>query len=194
MKKTIGHFLSRISFVFAATLVFISCSSDGDLKITAKNFQDVIEQQQNLTFTFSEDLAPDSLINQWSTETYITFTPAVKGKFKWTAKNELTFSPEIRFEESTDYTALFSDKVSDGAAEKKELASEDKPFTFHTPYLNMVNLNTFWAKNEIDRSINEVVNELSFNYAINSGQLKSLMEVSVDGSPVAYDIHTNGVN
>jgi len=192
MKKTIGHFLSYLCF--AATLVFTSCSSDSDLKITAKNFQDIVEQQQNLTFTFSEDLVPDSLLNQWSKETYITFTPAVKGKFKWTGKNELTFSPEVRFEESTDYTGVFSDKISSASAGKKDLQDEDEKFTFHTPYLNVVNLNTFWAKNEIDRSINEVVNELSFNYAINTGQLKSLMEITVGGSPVAYDIHTNGVN
>ncbi|MDB5256958.1 MAG: hypothetical protein JWM14_1653 [Chitinophagaceae bacterium] len=194
MKKTIGHFLSYISLAFAATLVFTSCSSDDDLKITAKNFQDIVEQQQNLTFTFSEDLAPDSLINQWSNETYITFTPAVKGKFKWTAKNELTFSPEIHFEESTDYTGVFSDKISSASVDKKDLQDEDKQFIFHTPYLTVVNLNTFWAKNEIDRSINEVVNELSFNYTINTGQLKNLMEISVGGSAVTYDIHTNGVN
>ncbi|MBC7486839.1 MAG: Ig-like domain-containing protein, partial [Cytophagaceae bacterium] len=194
MKKTIGHFLSYLSLAFAAALVFTSCSSDNDLQITAKNFQDIVEQQQNLTFTFSEDLAPDSLINQWSKETYITFTPAVKGKFKWTGKNELTFSPEVRFEESTYYTGVFSDKISSASADKKELRDEDEKFTFHTPYLNVVNLNTFWAKNEIDRSINEVVNELTFNYTVNTGQLKNLMEITVGGSAVAYDIHTNGVN
>ncbi|MDB5274376.1 MAG: hypothetical protein JWO58_2743 [Chitinophagaceae bacterium] len=192
MKKIIGQFGSSLSFLVA--LFFISCSGDGDLKITSKNFQDVIELQQNLTFTFSEDLAPDSLVNQWSNETYIHFTPAVKGKFKWTAKNELTFSPDIRFEESTDYKAVFTDKLYASQVDKKELSDEEETLYFHTAYLNIASLNTFWAKNEIDRSINEVVNEVAFNYPINTNQLKSLLEIKIANTPVAFDIKTTGIN
>jgi alpha-2-macroglobulin len=176
------------------TLIFSSCSSGDEVTITSKNFQDVIEVQQNLTFIFSEDLAPDSLINQWVAEEYILFNPVVKGKYKWTAKNELTFSPDIKFAESTDYTATFTEKLFSHLPEKKKLAEEFQILSFHTAYLNLGSVNTFWAKNEIDRSINEVINELSFNYIIDANQLQSLLEIKVNKVPVKFDLKTKGAS
>ena len=151
--------------------------------------------QQNLTFVFSEDLVEDTLLNQWLVDAeYILFTPAVKGKYKWTAKNELTFSPDIKFEESTDYKAAFTDKLYANSLEKKVLSDEFKTINFHTAYLNLNNINTFWAKNEIDRSINEVVNELSFNYTIDANQLISLLEIKVDKVAVKFEVKTKGAS
>jgi len=191
MKKLTPSYLLGCIFLFTA-LLFSACNRGDEVSITSKNFQDVIEVQQNLTFVFSEDIAPDTLINQWVAEEYITFNPVVKGKYKWTSNNELTFSPDIRFAESTDYTATFTDKLFAGLPEKKKMAEEFQVLSFHTAYLNITNVNTFWAKHEIDRSINEVINELSFNYVIDANQLQSLLEIKVDKTPVKFEIKTKG--
>lgn len=178
-------------FIFT-TLLFSSCSIGDEVTMTSKNFEDVIEVQQNLSFIFSEDLAPDSLLNQWLTEEYISFTPAVKGKFKWTSKNELTFSPDIRFGESTDYKTTFTEKLFSHLSSKKKLAEKYQTLSFHTAYLNISNINTFWAKNEIDRHTNEIIHEISFNYVIDANQLQSLLEITIDKAPVQFELKSKG--
>ena len=57
-----------------------------------------INQTQNLVFTFNKDLVPVSELNTWYSTDYIEFSPKVEGRFKWTAPNELVFSPAVGFD------------------------------------------------------------------------------------------------
>ncbi len=61
--------------------------------LRGRNFGEEVARQQNLVFTFSHDLIADSLVDRWDSTEYVTFEPAVRGKFKWTSSNELMFSP-----------------------------------------------------------------------------------------------------
>ncbi|HWZ22206.1 MAG TPA: Ig-like domain-containing protein, partial [Cytophagaceae bacterium] len=114
------------------SVLLFSCSGN-KLKLDDKNFNEEIELQQNLVFNFNKDLVPDSLVNVWVEDAYVTFTPEVKGKFKWTAKDELIFSPDISFAPCTDYKAELTDKIIKKAAVKYALPDE-KSYNFHTPY------------------------------------------------------------
>src|SRR4051812_43925614 len=94
--------------LFLCLGTIISCNHKGDLQVTSRNFEDEIEQQQNLSFSFNKDVYPDSLLNTWDSTVYIEFSPAVKGLFKWNSPNELVFSPSERFSPGTQYTARLS--------------------------------------------------------------------------------------
>src|SRR6187402_3427882 len=148
----------QLRWLYVAIALFLFSCSGNKLKLDDKNFDEEIELQQNLVFNFNQDLVPDSLVNSWTEEAYITFSPEVKGKFKWTAKDELIFSPDISFLPSTDYKAEITDKVVKDAVKKYSLPDE-KIINFHTPYLNLAAAGLFWAKNENNKSITELRTE-----------------------------------
>jgi hypothetical protein len=117
--------MKKIFFSFIYTLIIFStflysCSSLNEIRIAGTNFSSEISQSQNLVFTFNKDLVPATRLNSWDSTQYITFEPAVKGKFKWTAPNELIFSPVAGFGSATAYKAKLTQLLlKDTDGEKK---------------------------------------------------------------------------
>ena len=173
-------------------LLIVSCTGN-KLKLDDKNFTDEIEQQQNLVLNFNKDLVPDSLLNVWLDTSYIKFTPEVKGKFKWTAKDEITFSPDISFMPSTDYKGEVTEKIF-LHADKKYSLSDELNFSFHTPYLTLSGNNIFWTKNETNRSLTELRLELNFNAKVNPADLKNILQVSIGGQPQNFTFNSTAVS
>jgi len=182
-----------IAVALLAVSIF-SCSKKGQIEIKSKNISEEIDLQQNIVIEFTEDVVGDSALDSWTEKQLITFTPAVKGMFKWTAANELTFSPTGAFTASTDYKAEISDLLLKEPTDKKLSLGKDIKFEFHTPYLNLSQIDNYWAKKESDKAINEVRMTLTFNYKINPTQLKELLEVSIDSKPLAIDFYTSTVS
>ncbi|HVD97688.1 MAG TPA: MG2 domain-containing protein [Cytophagaceae bacterium] len=180
--------LPSLVVTFVITVFLFSCSGN-KLKLDDKNFDEEIELQQNLVFNFNKNLVPDSLINIWMDEPYITFTPEVKGKFKWTGNDELVFSPDISFLPSTDYTATFTDKLVAKAEKKYSLPEE--AIRFHTPYLNLLGASLFWAKNEQNKNITELRTELVFNAKINPSDLRNLLHVKIGGQEQRFELNSS---
>ncbi|RYF56525.1 MAG: hypothetical protein EOO39_36595, partial [Cytophagaceae bacterium] len=58
-----------------------------DVSVVGRNFDDEVQQTQNLTFTFNKNVGPTSQFGDWDSTQYVRFIPAVRGKFKWTAPN-----------------------------------------------------------------------------------------------------------
>jgi hypothetical protein len=105
------RYFSRL-IAFIEFCYMASCSlNKSAIQVTDRNFSEEVDLQQNLVFTFNNDLAPDSVLNVWEDAAYIKFSPEVKGKFKWASKNELIFSPDLGFQPSTDYSAELTDLV-----------------------------------------------------------------------------------
>ncbi|HUM48124.1 MAG TPA: hypothetical protein PLD84_14435, partial [Chitinophagales bacterium] len=91
MKSIQCSLLAAVSGIFLLPLLITGCTNTGNvLTLDHSNFTGEIATDQNLVFTFTSNLVPDSFLNQWDTTAYISFKPAVKGKFKWNAPNELT--------------------------------------------------------------------------------------------------------
>jgi hypothetical protein len=174
-----------LSFVLVACGLG-ACNSN-QVKITNKNFDAEINQQQNLIFTMSKELAHDSLINKWDTTKYIKFTPAVRGKFKWVAKNELLFSPEVSFKASTSYKAELQEDVVKKTNTKLSVA-KDK-IDFHTPLLTLSSSSPFWTLSNAGKA--EIHLNLNFNYKITPQDLKKLIAVSVDGKNIPLRLVSN---
>jgi alpha-2-macroglobulin len=183
------RFIAFIAFCYMA-----SCSlNKSAVKISDRNFSDEVELQQNLVFTFNNDLAPDSLLNAWEDAAYIKFTPEVKGKFKWSSKNELIFSPDMGFQPSTDYNAELTDLVFRHSGKGLKLAGE-KSFAFHTPYLNLVSTGIFWARKETDKNITEARINLIFNYNVDPSVLKGFLKLQIDGKEKPFELYTSTVS
>ncbi len=192
MSKT--KFLNaKIALLFLALLsLTFACGKFGRnaLNVTNRNFTEEIAVQQNLVFTFNTNIVTDSLIDIWVKEEYIKFTPEVKGKFKWTAANELVFSPEAGFKPSTDYKAEITDKVVEASTEKLKLG-DDISFSFHTPYLNLLGTDIFWAMNK--QNMPELRMNLNFNYPVNPAEVNQLAKVVIGSTEAGYKTNTSEV-
>jgi uncharacterized protein YfaS (alpha-2-macroglobulin family) len=176
-------------FLFTTSCIFFtSCSWFGGdkLYISYKNFNQEIELQQNLEFTFSESLVSESKIGTWIDEALIEFSPKVAGKFKWTAANQLTFSPERGFLPNADYTAKIASKVLAFSEKKYKLEADSEKFQFHTPYLAITQANTFWTLNNSGEP--EVKIDLAFNYPVNPINIAKLISVEADKKTATFKL------
>ncbi len=189
--------MQSILKTFAAFFMLVSlfsCGNKGEIEIKETNISEEINLQQNIVITFTEDIVGDSALDSWTENQLITFTPAVKGMFKWTATNELTFSPTNAFAASTDYKAEISELILKEAPDKKLSLGDEISFQFHTPYLNIAEVNNYWIKKESNKSVNEIRMSITFNYIVTPAQLKDLLTVSIDGAKQPIDIYTSTIN
>lgn len=176
-----------LSFVF---LFLVSCSKFGDVSLQSTNFEDEVQLTQNLVFTFSKDLVKESDLNTWSSEPLIEFSPKVEGKFKWTATNELVFSPAVGFEPATDYSATVLKSIL--AKVEKDLGLDVDKIKFHTPYLKAENVEAFWTKSREDGQASAML-KVNFNYPVNPQELaKVLVVTDEDGKPQDFQITQSG--
>jgi uncharacterized protein YfaS (alpha-2-macroglobulin family) len=179
------------AWLFGIFILLFSCKGN-KVEISGRNFQDEIAQQQNLTFTFSHDLVGDTLIDKWDSTHYIEFEPHIRGKFKWNAPNELSFSPDAGFAPSTDYVATATDELTKHAKtlakEKQEKVSVSsiEPIKFHTPYLNLEGTDLYWVKNSEGGT--ELRFNVNFNYRVNPTQLGNLLAMNIDGKNVTAKV------
>jgi len=150
-------------FLFALLgIALSSCSNFNSIKIKKTNFEDEVLRAQNLVFTFNKELLPDTgLINKWDTTQYISFEPKIPGRFMWTGKSELTFSPLGALMPASDYKAILNKDLTKYSQTKYGV--DDEPLMFHTPYLAINSINSFWSLSEELSSRVEVRCQVNFN-------------------------------
>ncbi len=166
-----------------------SCSDFNSLKVTKTNFEDEVSRSQNLVFTFNKELIPDSgLINKWDTTQYIRFEPAIPGRFMFTGKSELTFSPMGSLMPASNYKAFLTKDLLKYS--KTKFSTDDDPVLFHTPYLKVTGINSYWALSDQLLNQVEVRCQLAFNNPLNTSALKPLLKVIVGGKEMPYRIIT----
>jgi uncharacterized protein YfaS (alpha-2-macroglobulin family) len=174
-------------YAFLLSLLFLSsCVNRNEINVKSRNFENEVEEQQNLVFTFSRDLVPDSLLNRWDTTGYIHFTPAVKGQFKWNTKNELTFSPMNGFRPSTDYKATLTNAI---VSHSPGLTVSELPVLFHTPYLKLISATGYWDLSQKFSGKALLSVTLNFNNDIDPAQLKSLLKISLGEAKSNFTIN-----
>ena len=175
--------MKKLNVFFAILILGISaCSIKENVKIIETNFSEVIQEQQSLKFSFNQDLFPDSLLNQWDTTQYLVFDPPVQGKFKRISKNELLFSPSLKFLPSTDYKVSLTDNLL--AFSQEDYGISTGEIKFHTLYLEMEYVNAFWAINKDNPNDIEVRLQVGFNQQVEPKDLKKLLTVSINGKSV----------
>lgn len=169
-------------------LLLSACKWGGQpVEVTYRNFDETITSRQNLRFVFDKDLSGDITFFEWRDETYGTFEPEVKGKFKWVAKNELEFSPDEGFQPSTAYKFSFNDDLLNHAKGKFRLGDQTT-FEFHTDYLAITASNLAWRLNSKNEP--ELLGKLHFNYPVDPKEVDKLLDVTIKGEKADYQVVT----
>ncbi|MVM29699.1 alpha-2-macroglobulin family protein [Spirosoma sp. HMF4905] len=164
-----------------------------EVAVVGRNFDDEIQQTQNLTFTFNKNVGPTNQFDEWDSTQYVRFIPAVRGKFKWTAPNELVFSPARAFDPATDYRAELTDDLLKRSTQKDLKISGDD-IAFHTPYLQLTSTENWWSRS---RETGQPVakSRLNFNYPVSSAEVAEKLGVSSeDKSLTAQTSPSNAQN
>ena len=174
------------NFLIASLLPFVlfQCSrlSFNEVAVVGRNFGDEVQQTQNLTFTFNKNVGPTDQFGDWDSTQYVRFIPAVRGKFKWTAPNELVFSPARAFDPATDYRAELTDDLLKRSA-KKDLKISGDDIAFHTPYLQLTGTENWWSRSrETGQPIAKT--RLNFNYPVSSTDVISKLSVAAEAKPL----------
>ncbi|GAA4026981.1 alpha-2-macroglobulin family protein [Hymenobacter glaciei] len=147
---------------------------------------DEIDPYSNLVFTFDEKVVDEAQQNRWDTTRFVTFSPNIRGKFKWTGDRELTFSPLEPFRPSTVFSANLRPETL--PSDKQKLAL-NRP-KFHTPYLDMAAPQVFYGSSKRAAGTAELRANLVFNYPVRPSDVKSRLKVTQDGKPVAVEVNS----
>ena len=171
----------RQTIVLIGCLFLCACNSKKELQVVSKNFDDEIEQQQNLVFSFNKDLVPDSLLNSWDTTAYLEFTPAVRGSFKWSSSYELTFSPGEGFLPGTKYTAKLTRQLLKHS--KKQYSFSTDPIPFHTAPLRVTSTHLSWVRG---KNVSNVMVQLDMglNYNVSLNDVGNKLKLASNGMPI----------
>jgi uncharacterized protein YfaS (alpha-2-macroglobulin family) len=179
-----------LCFFAVCSIIYISgCSKLNEVGITARNFEDEIQQAQNLVFTFNKDLVDDKDLDNWEAIEYVKIEPKVEGVFKWTAKNELVFSPSNGFKPATAYKAVLSKPLLSKSA-TKNYSLDKETVEFHTPYLQPKKIETYWMKDTDGKPTAKV--KIAFNYPVQKNELNALVKLKVDEAVKNFTVNNTG--
>jgi len=187
-KKTLAM-KKPLYFLLLLAITLASCTNLKTVRVKKTNFDPETQRGQNLVFTFSHELVSDSgLMNKWDTTTYIKFEPKIPGKFMWTGKSELTFSPSQLLAPSTDFKATLTNAIL--KYDKKKLSVDDEALPFHTPYISLESVSSYWALGSDPAANIEVRLLLSFNGPVSAASLASLATLEVKGKSRQFRVIT----
>ena len=183
MKRFSGFFITTI-----CSLILLSGCGGGKLKVQQLNFPDgEIQTQQALVFTFNRDLVGDSLLNKWDSTAYLEFHPAVRGSYQWVSANQLSFSPNQGFEPNSDYTVTLTKNLF--AHSKKSSSVDETPIKFHTPYLKIDNVETFWTVKDGNPALGIFVGvNIDFNYPVSPAAVMQKLKLTQGQTAVSAEL------
>jgi uncharacterized protein YfaS (alpha-2-macroglobulin family) len=174
-----------LSALFVAALLFTACKrSSVDLSFT--NAKEEVPRLGNLVFRFNRSLAPDSLLNNWDSTEYVSFEPAIHGRFRWEAPDQLVFSPAGELAPATEYKASVRSEVLRFSKFNDMRGAEN--IAFHTPSLQLADAQVTWVlENEESKTAVPQVS-LFFNYPVKPEVLKEKLQVQVEGKDVPWQL------
>jgi len=163
--------------LFGLALILFSTCTRNLLEINPSSLKNEVATQENISFTFSNPVVSDSMLNRWDTTQYIQLQPRVAGKFKWVKPNEVIFSPVEGFLPSTDYSAKIGKAVEKLGKGKKIPLNTTQSLKFHTTYLQFETAEAFWTKNEMQTPQLRV--NLKFNYKVRHQNIAPLITAQI---------------
>ncbi len=171
-------------------VLFLYACNNKQVALESTNATGEVQPLTNLEFRFSKSLMPDSLLaqqNGWDSTEYITFTPAIPGRFRWEYGDKLVFSPAQPMKPATTYTvklnSLLLKQSNYGKFEKVETS-------FHTPLLQLQNSNVMWTTSSPEASTAQPQIDLEFNYPVDPVLLKDHLKVDMQQNGNDYQVTT----
>jgi uncharacterized protein YfaS (alpha-2-macroglobulin family) len=179
----------KASVLLTIILAFFITSCNRNLvSLDFTNAKDEVAPLTNLVFRFDKSLIPDSLINHWDSTKYISFEPAIAGKFRWEHEDELIFSPSTPMLPATNYRAVLNSDILQFS--KFDRFSNAKDIQFHTAELKLENTNSSWVLQDENSKIYTAQLDLFFNYPVDPTLLKEKLTLTLDDKPVTYSLQT----
>ncbi len=176
----------RFFYFLFSLLILAACTTKQSIRITDWDFRDVVQQYQNLTFVFNEPVVADSLVNQWDSAAYMSFQPLARGKYMWIATDQLVFSPVQPFAPSTDYTVAISPEILQ--VSDKNRIIDVNTISFHTPYLDLESVASYWTRSEETWGKVEVRITFNFTSVIVPENLRQLLRLNYRNEPVPFTL------
>lgn len=181
----------RTKLFIAATLVvaiFLSSCNRSSVALDFTNAKGEVPQLGNLIFRFSKALVSDSLLNFWDSTQYISFEPAIAGRFRWESPDELVFSPSQPLLAATEYKAKVKEDVLRYSSFDMVQAKDD--INFHTAPLQLSDAQVTWVLQ--DESSRTAVPQFTiyFNYPVKPEDLKDKLTIEVEGKQMNYALQT----
>ncbi|MES2649206.1 MAG: MG2 domain-containing protein [Bacteroidota bacterium] len=180
-------YMLRHLFVSVYCLILITSCNRNSVSVSYTNAKDEVPQLGNLIFRFSQPIAPDSLLNTWDSTGYISFEPAIEGRFRWAHPDELVFSPAKPLMPATSYKADLKKSLLKHSKFNKLEDAED--IRFKTADLHLENSNVMWTLSDGSNTAVPQV-DLLFNYPVKPNDVKDKMLVTVDETKVDYQLQT----
>jgi hypothetical protein len=180
-----------IKTFYATTLVvavFLSACNRNSVKLDYTNAKGEVPQLENLVFRFSNSLVNDSILNVWDSTEYISFEPAIQGRFRWENPDQLVFSPSRPLSPATSYKAKISSEVLRYSKYGNVKNADD--INFHTPDLTLDNVQVTWVLQDEQSRVAVPQVNLYFNYRTNPAELKEKLKIEVDGKKADYSMQT----
>lgn len=147
-----------------------------------------VQQLGNLVFRFDKPLVKDSLLNNWDSTEYISFEPAIPGRFRWEQPDQLVFSPSRPLPPATTFKAKLKNDILQYSSYDK-LGKSDN-VVFSTPALKLDNSNVSWQLPD-ERSTTAIPQvDLYFNYPVNPSVIKEKLSIEVAGKRVELQLQT----
>ncbi|RZM05723.1 MAG: hypothetical protein EOO88_54480, partial [Pedobacter sp.] len=179
------RFRSLLLVVITSISLFSACNKNA-VTLAYTNAKGEVPLLGNFTFRFNQGMMADSLLNVWDSTDYISFEPAIKGRFRWESPDELIFSPSQPLNPATSYTA----KVKDGVLKYSKFNSvkDGDKISFHTPDLALENSQIVWIGESSTTAVPQV--DLVFNYKVDPADIKDKLTLEVEGKQASFNLVT----
>ena len=178
--------MNRLRTFFAILLLLlISCGKNkNQITLSFTNADGEVPSLGNLSFSFNQVIAPDSIHYKWIEDEYISFNPPIEGQFRWTSASELSFTPNGPLPPATNFTGEFNDTLLEL---NRTFKSADLPeLSFYTTGLKLESANLHLFLDESGATSAKL--EMQFNYSINTADLADKIVLSFNGKDFELDL------
>lgn len=171
--------------LLAGTIFLSSCSRDS-VSLSFTNAKGEVPVLGNLVFRFNQAMVKDSMLNNWDSTAYVSFEPAIKGRFRWESPDQLVFSPEGALTPATSYKAKIGKDVLRFSKYNTIKGADD--LQFHTPNLMLDNSQVTWMGETGTSAVPQI--DLYFNYRVNPADLKERLKIEMENRRVDLNLLT----
>ncbi len=157
------------------SLYIHSLISGAKTRVTVKSFTpegEKVSPWDDFTFTFSEPIVDNSLINTELPDRAVQFTPTVKGGARWIARDTIRFYLESPLAPSASYTVELAPKLKQSSL--GFVITGDRKFTFATDPFHVQNRRLEF---KYTKTHAKVVGNITFNYPVNIADLRANLSI-----------------
>ncbi len=177
-------------FLAVLALLLLAACNRNAVSLSYTNAKGEVPQLGNLVFRFSQSMIADSLLNNWDSSAYISFSPSIKGRFRWESPDQLVFSPMQPLDPATSYTASINSEVL--RFSKYDKVEGGDKISFHTPGLRLDDARMIWIGESGATAQPQL--DLYFNYRVNPADIKEKLKVEVENKEAVYDVITTNAD